>query len=62
MARTHLVFGDIEGKLDVLCVDCTQCDRKGHKSYGRFRVTAQSLDSYGLFALFVIAITSRAPA
>ena len=42
MARTYLVFGDIEGKLDVLRVECTKCDRKGryhvHKlieKYGR---------------------------
>ena len=27
--RTHLIFGDIEGKLDVLRVECTRCDRKG---------------------------------
>ena len=24
-----LTFGDIEGKLDVLRVECTKCDRKG---------------------------------
>jgi hypothetical protein len=29
MPRTHLVFGDIEGKLDVLRVECTKCERKG---------------------------------
>jgi hypothetical protein len=29
MARTYLVFGDIEGKLDVLRVECTKCARKG---------------------------------
>jgi hypothetical protein len=36
------IFGDIEGKLDVLRVECTRCDRKGryhvHKlieKYGR---------------------------
>ena len=29
MARTYLIFGDIEGKLDVLRVECTKCDRKG---------------------------------
>jgi hypothetical protein len=29
MARTSLIFGDIEGKLDVLRVECTKCDRKG---------------------------------
>ena len=25
---SYLVFGDIEGKLDVLRVECTKCDRK----------------------------------
>ena len=42
MPRTYLIFGDIEGKLDVLRVECTKCDRKGryhvHKlieKYGR---------------------------
>jgi len=42
MARTYLVFGDIEGKLDILRVECTKCTRKGryhvHKlieKYGR---------------------------
>ena len=33
MARTYQVFGDIEGKLDALRVECTKCDRKG-----RYRV------------------------
>ena len=28
-ARSYLIFGDIEGKLDVLRVECTRCDRKG---------------------------------
>ena len=42
MARTYLIFGDIEGKLNVLRVECTKCPRKGrynvHKlieKYGR---------------------------
>jgi hypothetical protein len=42
MARTYLVFGDIEGKLEVLSVECTKCERKGRynvagliKKYGR---------------------------
>jgi hypothetical protein len=30
MPRTYLIFGDIEGKLDVLRVECTNCDRKDH--------------------------------
>jgi hypothetical protein len=29
MPRSYLVFGDIEGKLDVLRVECTKCDCKG---------------------------------
>ena len=29
MSRTYLIFGDIEGKLDVLNVECTKCARKG---------------------------------
>ena len=29
MARGYLVFGDINGKLDILRVECTRCPRKG---------------------------------
>jgi hypothetical protein len=33
MPQTYLIFADIEGKFDVLRVECTKCDRKGpHKS------------------------------
>ena len=35
MARGYLVFGDIEGKLDVLRVECTRCDRKGRYSVAK---------------------------
>jgi hypothetical protein len=42
MPRSYLIFGDIEGKLDVLRVECSKCGRKGryqlHKliaKYGR---------------------------
>ena len=35
MARTYLVFGDIQGKLDVLRVECTKCDRKGRYSVAK---------------------------
>ena len=35
MARTYLVLGDIEGKLDVLRVECTRCDRKGRYSVAK---------------------------
>jgi hypothetical protein len=32
LPRTYLVFGDIEGKLDTLRVECTKCPRKGRYS------------------------------
>jgi hypothetical protein len=35
MARTYLVFGDIEGKLDVLRVECARCQRKDRYSVRR---------------------------
>ena len=35
MARTYLVFGDIDGKLDVLSVECARCQRKGRYSVRR---------------------------
>jgi hypothetical protein len=35
MARTYLVFGDIEGKLDVLRVECARCQHKGRYSVRR---------------------------
>ena len=42
MARAYLIFGNIEGKLDVLRVECTKCERKGRyhvrkliEKYGR---------------------------
>ena len=33
--RAYLIFGDIEGKLDVLGVECTKCARKGRYSVRR---------------------------
>jgi hypothetical protein len=33
--RTYLIFGDIEGKLDVLRVECTKCERKGRYSVAK---------------------------
>ena len=46
--RTYLIFGDIEGKLDVLRVECTKCERKGRYSlakliakYGRKGIRAR---------------------
>ena len=41
MARTYLVFGDIEGKLEVLRVECTRCPRKGRYS------VAKLIEKYG---------------
>ena len=35
VARTYLTFGDIEGKLDVLRVECTRCQRKGRYSVAK---------------------------
>jgi hypothetical protein len=35
MARAYLVFGDIEGKLLVLRVECARCSRKGRYSVRR---------------------------
>jgi hypothetical protein len=41
MPRTYLVFGDIEGKLGVLRVECTKCERKGRYS------VAKLIEKYG---------------
>ena len=41
MPRTFLIFADIEGKLDVLRVECTKCSRKGHYS------VAKLIEKYG---------------
>jgi hypothetical protein len=29
MARAYVIFGDLDGKLDVLRVECSKCDRAG---------------------------------
>ena len=39
--RTYVVFGDVEGKLDTLRVECTKCPRKG-----RYRVR-KLIEKYG---------------
>ena len=44
MARTYLVFGDIDGKLDVLRVECARCQRKGRYSVRRL------IEKYGRHA------------
>jgi hypothetical protein len=41
MSRAYLVFGDIEGKVDVLRVECTKCARKGR--YG----VCKLIEKYG---------------
>jgi hypothetical protein len=41
MSRTYLVFADIEGKLDVLRVECARCQRKGRYS------VRMLIDKYG---------------
>jgi hypothetical protein len=41
MARAYHAFGDIEGKLDVLRVECTRCPRKGRYSVRKL------LEQYG---------------
>jgi hypothetical protein len=33
--RTYLTFGDIDGKLDVLRVECARCKRKGRYSVAK---------------------------
>jgi hypothetical protein len=35
MPRTYFTFGDIEGKFDVLRVECTKCERKGRYSVAK---------------------------
>jgi hypothetical protein len=35
VSRTCLIFGDIDGKLEVLRVECTKCARKGRYSVRR---------------------------
>jgi hypothetical protein len=35
MPRGFLTFGDIVGKLDVLRVECTKCERKGRYSVAK---------------------------
>jgi hypothetical protein len=40
-SRGYLVFGDIDGKLDILRVECTKCPRKG-----QYRV-ARLIEKYG---------------
>jgi hypothetical protein len=35
MSRAYLIFGDIEGKLDMLRVECTRCGRKGRYSVAK---------------------------
>ena len=38
MPRNYLTFGDIEGKLEGLRVECSKCPRKGRYSVARLKV------------------------
>jgi len=42
MSRTYVTFGDIAGKLHMLRIECTRCERKGRY------VVAKLLAQYGL--------------
>ena len=42
----HLTFGDIEGKLDVLVVECTRCARKGRYNVARLIEGSLPLDDW----------------
>jgi len=44
--RTYVVFGDIEGKLDVLRVECTRCQRKGHMMNWREQLSSDCPQRY----------------
>jgi hypothetical protein len=50
MARTYLVFGDIEGKLDVLRVEC----QRPSTDSGRCRKPAEVLVKEGHGQLFAL--------
>jgi hypothetical protein len=39
MSRTYLTFGDIAGKLHMLRIECTRCQRKGQ--YNAAKLIAQ---------------------
>jgi hypothetical protein len=39
MSRTYLTFGDIAGKLYILRIECTRCERKGR--YNVAKLVAQ---------------------
>ena len=42
MSRGHIVFGDIEGKLDVLHVECTKCGGGGRHGVARLSTAARA--------------------
>jgi hypothetical protein len=44
MPRTYLVFGDIQGKLAVLRVECTRCQRKGRYSDRKLGLTKEYIN------------------
>ena len=55
MARSYLIFGDIEGKLEVLRVECTRCDRKGRYS------VAKLIEKHGRSLRLVLALPPAVP-
>jgi hypothetical protein len=72
--RFYLIFADIEGRLDVLCVECTKCAGKGRYSVRRLiekygRMTQNQIGSteqrlalnvcYGIIGTVGIAILCR---
>jgi hypothetical protein len=52
MPRTYLVFGDIEGKLDVLRVECTKCERKKYGSQGNLLRDMDAQETQNIAYLF----------
>ena len=55
MTRSYLIFGDIEGKLDVLRVECSRSQRKG--CYSVYKLIQQ----YGRKSGGRLAMTGRFP-
>jgi hypothetical protein len=58
MSRTYLTFGDIAGKLHMLRIKCTRCERKGR--YVVAKLLAQNghrgnMSKWGIKSLGVIA-------
>jgi len=50
MPRTYFIFGDIEGKLDALRVECTKCERRGRYNVGKLIAKHGRRGNMGLMA------------